>query len=178
MMLLERLQVLDAAGTRWCNRASRVGPARIFFGTISRLGDGAFWYALMLAMPFIGGSWAVTGLMAVVGGVATLTYRRLKEGTRRPRPCEVQASLRISVAPLDRFSFPSGHTLHATAFTVVACATVPALTAMLVPFALLVALSRLVLGLHYPSDVLVGAGLGAGLAALGLLTADAVGLAL
>lgn len=176
MMILDRIQMLDAAGTRWCNLASRVGPARLFFGLISRLGDGMFWYALMLAMPFIGGTWTATALMAIVGGVATLTYRRLKEGTRRPRPCEVQATLTISVAPLDRFSFPSGHTLHAAAFTVLACAIVPGLTPMLVPFAVLVALSRLVLGLHYPSDVLVGGGLGAGLAALGLLVAESCGL--
>ena len=178
MMFLHRLQILDAAGTRWCNRASRIAPARRFFGLVSRLGDGAFWYALMLGMPFLGASWRASVLMAVVGAVATLAYRQLKEGTRRPRPCDVHETLTISVAPLDRFSFPSGHTLHAVAFTVLACAVVPALAPLLVPFAVLVALSRLVLGLHYPSDVLVGAGLGAGLAALGLAMADLAGVAL
>ena len=53
----------------------------------------------------------------------------------------------------------------AVAFTTLGVAFVPALAAVLVPFALSVAASRVVLGLHYPSDVLVGAALGAGLAA-------------
>src|ERR1035438_6767906 len=65
---------------------------------------------------------------------------------------------------VNAFSFPSGHTLHAMAFTVVAVSDFPALASLLVPFTLLVALSRVVLGLHYPSDVLAGAAIGAGVA--------------
>ncbi|HYR36596.1 MAG TPA: phosphatase PAP2 family protein, partial [Burkholderiales bacterium] len=68
-------------------------------------------------------------------------------------------------APLDAFSFPSGHTLHAVAFTLVALNYYPALAPTLVAFTLLTAGSRVVLGLHYPSDVLAGAALGAGIAA-------------
>lgn len=62
--------------------------------------------------------------------------------------------------PLDRFSFPSGHTLHAVCFTLVACAHYPGLLLLLVPFTLLVAASRLILGLHWLSDVIAGAGIG------------------
>jgi undecaprenyl-diphosphatase len=57
------------------------------------------------------------------------------------------------VAPLDEFSFPPD-TLHAVSFTIVALAYYPWLAPLLVPFTLGVALSRVVLGLHYPSDVL------------------------
>lgn len=64
-------------------------------------------------------------------------------------------------ASLDEFSFPSGHTLHAVAFSVIAIAWFPALTLPLLLFAMLVAMSRVVLGLHYPSDVLAGIALGA-----------------
>ena len=70
----------------------------------------------------------------------------------------------IGAAPLDRYSFPSGHTLHAVSFTVLATAYFPALGWVLVPFASLVAASRVVLGLHYPTDVLAGALLGTMLA--------------
>ncbi|HEV7631790.1 MAG TPA: phosphatase PAP2 family protein, partial [Steroidobacteraceae bacterium] len=70
--------------------------------------------------------------------------------------------------PLDRFSFPSGHTLHAVSFTLIASMAFPLLALLLVPLALLIALSRVVLGLHYPSDVLAGALLGAGVAAAAL----------
>jgi undecaprenyl-diphosphatase len=47
------------------------------------------------------------------------------------------------------------------AFSVVAIAFYPVLAWLLIPFTLLVAISRVVLGLHYPSDVLAGAALGA-----------------
>jgi len=85
----------------------------------------------------------------------------LKRGTGRRRPYEVVPAVSAGAAPLDAFSFPSGHTLHAVAFTLVAASYYPALAAPLAAFALLVAASRVVLGLHYPSDVLAGAALGA-----------------
>ena len=65
------------------------------------------------------------------------------------------------MAPLDEFSFPSGHTLHAVAFSIVAIHHFAVLAWLLWPFAALVALSRVILGLHYPSDVVAAIGLGA-----------------
>lgn len=56
------------------------------------------------------------------------------------------------------------HTLHAVAFTGVALAHAPALGWLLIPFAASVAVSRVVLGLHYPSDVIAATGIGGGLA--------------
>jgi len=73
----------------------------------------------------------------------------------------VESAVRAGAEPLDAFSFPSGHTLHAAAFSIIAISYYPALAWLLIPFSVLVALSRVVLGLHYPSDVLAGAALGA-----------------
>ena len=81
------------------------------------------------------------------------------------------------MAPLDEFSFPSGHTLHAVAFSVVAVAHYPVLAWLLVPFTASVAVSRVVLGLHYPSDVLAATGIGGALAAASLWLARAIELA-
>jgi undecaprenyl-diphosphatase len=78
------------------------------------------------------------------------------------------------IAPLDEFSFPSGHTLHAVSFTLVALAYFPVLAPVLVPFTVLVALSRVVLGLHYPSDVLAATVIGCGLAGLSIWIAPAI----
>jgi undecaprenyl-diphosphatase len=102
--------------------------------------------------------------MAGTGLVCTLIYKWLKSKTSRPRPFAVENAVRAGADPLDPFSFPSGHTLHAVAFSVVAIAFHPVLAWLLAPFTLLVAISRVVLGLHYPSDVLAGAALGALLA--------------
>ena len=72
------------------------------------------------------------------------------------------------VAPLDEFSFPSGHTLHAVAFTLVALTYYPLLAWLLIPFSASVAASRVVLGLHYPSDVLAATVIGSTLAGTSL----------
>ena len=104
--------------------------------------------------------------MLAAGAVCLVLYKWLKAKTTRPRPCARHGRILPRVAPLDEYSFPSGHTLHATTFTLIAIYYYPLLIWLLLPFATLVALSRIVLGLHYPSDVLAGMVLGAGLAAL------------
>ena len=71
------------------------------------------------------------------------------------RPCALSwRDIRVCVPSLDEFSFPSGHTLHSVACSVVLTAYYPMLGWVASPFTLLVASSRIVLGLHYPSDVL------------------------
>ncbi len=141
-----------------------------FFATISRLGDGVFWYATMTALALAGGARGAMAAahMALTGLVTLVLYRTMKRRVRRPRPSEAGAGVIQRVAPLDQFSFPSGHTLHAVAFTVIGCAWFPSLAIVLVPFSILVALSRVVLGLHYPSDVLAAIGVG-GIVATGSL---------
>jgi undecaprenyl-diphosphatase len=157
----------------WCLAANRWGArgvARAWFRAVSRLGDGAFWYALMAGLVLFDG-WRGLGAsahLAATGLVALLLYRRLKRWTKRPRPFAADRRIRPLVAPLDEFSFPSGHTLHAVAFTVVALAWYPALAPLLLPFTASVAASRVVLGLHYPSDVLAATAIGIGLATLSL----------
>ncbi len=162
-MGLERLRLWDHALCVRFNWAVRIAPVRWTFRVISRLGDGVFWYVLMLALLAAGGAQALlpVGHMAAIGFVCTLLYKWLKSKTSRPRPFAVESAVRAGAVPLDAFSFPSGHTLHAVAFSVIAIAYYPTLAWLLVPFSVLVALSRVVLGLHYPSDVLAGAGLGA-----------------
>jgi len=106
--------------------------------------------------------------MALTGMLGVWLYSWLKKTFVRERPFITHSAIARAGAPLDRYSFPSGHTLHAVSFTWQAVAHFPDLGWMLVPFASLIAASRVVLGLHYPTDVLVGALLGALLAQLGL----------
>ncbi|MDG4595603.1 MAG: phosphatase PAP2 family protein [Candidatus Contendobacter sp.] len=157
----------------WCLRFQQIVRHRWvvrLFAVVSRLGDGMFWYALMAALLLIQGVAAVpvVGRMLLAGAVCLVLYKWLKAKTTRPRPCARYDRIQSRVAPLDEYSFPSGHTLHAVSFTLIAVYHYPSLAWLLLPFAVLVALSRVILGLHYPSDVLAGALLGAGLALLAL----------
>lgn len=156
-----------------CRRANLWGARRAiarFFGIVSRLGDGVFWYALMIAIAALGGAKGlfVALQMALTGLLAAAMYRSLKRWTRRPRPFRTHRDIVPLVLPLDEFSFPSGHTLHAVTFTIIALAWFPMLAPLLIPFALLVAASRVVLGLHYPSDVLAATLIGCALATASL----------
>jgi undecaprenyl-diphosphatase len=101
--------------------------------------------------------------MALTGLTALLLYRLLKRWTRRPRPYRVCPGVIAHVPPLDEFSFPSGHTLQAVSFSIVAISWFPSLAPLLVSFTVLIAASRVILGLHYPSDVLAAIGIGCGL---------------
>lgn len=176
--LPERLILQDAG---WCLRSNRLcaraGLLR-YFAAVSRLGDGVFWYALMLGLALFGGSrgLAAAAQMAATGLVSLLLYKLLKRWTRRPRPFASDVRIRAWVAPLDEFGFPSGHTLHAVAFTLVALAHFPQLAWLLIPFTASVGASRVVLGLHYPSDVIAATVIGTGLAGLSLWLLPGVGL--
>lgn len=145
-----------------CNRLADIHALRRFFAHVSRLGDGVLWYTLILLLPLLFGVEALpVSIQMSLSGVAGLViYKLIKGYTLRERPYQVTPAIRLGTAPLDHFSFPSGHTLHAVGFTTVAVAHYPSLAWILVPFTLLIMASRVVLGLHYPSDVVAGALLG------------------
>ena len=158
-----------------CHRAFVLTVFRI----VSRLGDGVLWYTALGFLLLVGGERAVapvlqTGLTALCG---VSVYRFLKERLVRERPFIAHGGISCGAPPLDRYSFPSGHTLHAALFSVFFLSYLPWLGIALLPFALLVAASRIVLGLHYPSDVVAGAVIGAllALASLALVSFPAVG---
>jgi len=168
---VESFMEWDRRWTRRLNASVGVVPVRILFRMVSRLGNGALWYALMFVLSVTQGRAGLESAlrMLAAGAIGLILYKLLKSSTTRPRPYKVLRGIQAGIDPLDAFSFPSGHTLHAVAFTVVAVAYFPALATVLVPFTLLIAASRVVLGLHYPSDVLAGAAIGAGVAQAVLL---------
>ncbi|WP_106478249.1 phosphatase PAP2 family protein [Phytohalomonas tamaricis] len=164
---------LDLLEWKACNRLARLGayrPVLFILRWVSRLGDAPAWIALCLSIPLFKGwyGWVIAvefGLTAAVGG---LLYRGLKNWLCRERPY-ISFEIPCTMPPLDRYSFPSGHTLHAVMFTTLTATFVPQLLVVVLPFAVLVMLSRVILGLHYLTDVAAGALIGFLLAELSIL---------
>jgi undecaprenyl-diphosphatase len=162
---------------RYLNRSSGYLSVRQLFRAISWLGDGWIWYALIIALPVADGTagWQAASQMVATGIVGVIVYKLIKQRAFRERPYITHSAIDCGSVPLDRYSFPSGHTLHAVSFTLTLSSWFPEWGAALASFALLVALSRVVLGLHYPTDVAAGAVLGGALGAFGLVVRDVVG---
>ena len=164
-----RFDLLEQSICLRINETSRNVAVRRTFVVISRLGDGALWYLLMAVLavgaadgPRIAAQMAVTGLAGLV------IYKQLKVRLVRERPYISHAGILLGTTPLDHYSFPSGHTLYATTFSIIAVAHLPGLVLVLAPVSVLIAASRVVLGLHYPTDVVAGAIIGTALATASL----------
>ncbi|MFC1420235.1 phosphatase PAP2 family protein [Streptacidiphilus cavernicola] len=106
------------------------------------------------------------GSLALASTAANVVAKQLI-GRRRPVTTTVPMARRLLRPPVTT-SFPSGHAASAAAFATAVTLESPRLGAVAVPLAAAVAASRVYTGAHYPGDVLAGAALGAGVAALTL----------
>ena len=137
---------------------------RFVFRSVSRLGDGWLWYVLIAAMPLLldhhhpAIGLLISMQMLISGLCGVILYKSLKLTLVRERPFIGSLGIECVMPPLDKYSFPSGHTLHAVLFTTIACHNIPELALLLVPLTVLIAASRVILGLHYPSDVITSDG--------------------
>ncbi len=149
-------------------------PRWIRLGSIAatRAGDGWLWYLVGLLVLLLGGDQRLTAV-AAAGSAAVVgigLFVSLKKVSGRKRPCEIEPHVWAHLLPPDRFSFPSGHTITAFAVAITIGMFYSLFLVPLLFCALVIATSRILLGMHFLSDVLVGAMLGTGLA----LTSHAV----
>ncbi|MCS2610376.1 phosphatase PAP2 family protein [Halomonas dongshanensis] len=171
LVVFDRLDLLE---WQFCQRVSRFSlfaPWRRTLQAASHLGDWPAWVALIAAQPWLqaDGSqrlvqYALTALIAIA------VYRFIKTRLCRERPfITYREGILCSAPARDRYSFPSGHTMHAMLFSLLVAAHTPWLLPVVLPLAVLIAISRVGLGLHYVSDVIAGALMGAGFASLSLV---------
>jgi undecaprenyl-diphosphatase len=132
----------------------------------TRAGDGWLWYLTGLLVLLFGGesrliATASAGSAAVTGIGLFISVKKI---SGRKRPCEIEPHVWARLLPPDQFSFPSGHTITAFAIAISFGEFYPILLGILLFCALAIATSRILLGMHFLSDVVVGAMIGTGLA--------------
>lgn len=167
---ITRLLAYDRACVVMLNRVLVYRSCVLFARAISRLGDGELWIGVIVAVALLqeGAGTRCAVHLSAAAAAGAFVYLVMKRRAGRPRPYVHLKDLRLCARPLDEFSFPSGHTLHAVAFAIIGSAYFPSLALLLVPFAVLTGVVRVVLGLHYPSDVLAGVVVGGSVAILSL----------
>ncbi len=139
---------------------------RVWMICATRGGDGWLWYTIGAMILLFGGEMRLRAVAAAViaEAVGVTLFLRLKKTANRKRPGVYQAHCWATLLPPDQFSFPSGHTITAFAIAVSLMQFYPSLAAGLLFCAVSVAASRIVLGMHFLSDVVVGAAIGTVLA--------------
>lgn len=169
VQVLHRVELWVQAGDhRLMHRVNRWKPPqwmRLWMIAATRGGDGWLWYAMGLVVALFGGPERFHALLAAAASVSLgiVLFLKLKRAFGRKRPCALEPHCWATLLPPDQFSFPSGHTITAFAVTVSLGMFYPAMLPGLFFCAVNIALSRILLGMHFLSDVLAGAALGTAL---------------
>lgn len=139
----------------------------LFMRLMSASGDG-YWYALtaLVATFSLGLPWSYFYTLALAFAIERPVYWILKNSFRRDRPSGSWVTIDALLKAHDKFSFPSGHTCAAFLFAAISIFYFPALNIVLWLWACGVGISRVAIGVHYPTDVIAGACLGMALAEL------------
>jgi undecaprenyl-diphosphatase len=164
--MLEYIAHRDHTLMRRVNRWHAPRWIRAWMLCATRGGDGWLWYTMGAMILLTGGPqrFLAVAAAALAAALGVTLFLRLKKAAARRRPCAFEPHCWATLLPPDQFSFPSGHTITAFAVAVSLSRFYPDLALGLVFCALNVAASRILLGMHFLSDVLAGAAIGSALA--------------
>ena len=157
-----RIQRRDTAILMVFNSSIKCKVLDLFMPCITYFGSGIFSVLFCIASiingdRFIRQLGIETSLALIVSGFIA---RMIKITVNRIRPYIVLQNLNIRKIGIDDYSFPSGHTTAAFCIAVMIALTIPHLSVIAISIAIAVGISRMYLGVHFPSDVLVGMLLG------------------
>lgn len=163
--MFEYISLRDHRLMRKVNRWRAPRWIRLWMICATRGGDGWLWYAMGLAVLLFGGEarFATLAAGALASGTGIALFLWLKRAFGRRRPCAIEPHCWATLLPPDQFSFPSGHSITAFAVAVSVGLFYPSLMIGVLFCALSVASSRILLGMHFLSDVVAGSALGASL---------------
>ncbi len=172
------IELRDQRLMRRMNRWRAPRWFRIWMIAATRMGDGWVWYGLGIMLFFYGGPQRYSAVCAAgtaaVAGI--FVFKALKKLSHRLRPCQIEPHCWSKILPPDQFSFPSGHAMTAFSIALVLSYFYPALEGAFFFLALSIALSRIVLGMHFLSDVLAGMVLGVTLGCVSITAFSSFGL--
>lgn len=167
---LQKLNAFDTRVFQWCHGGGCPGPVLTGSRWVSRLGDGGLYLILGVGLALWekqdGEAFLLAGLLAYA--IELPLYLLLKNTIRRDRPCHRIDNFQAAIKPSDTFSFPSGHAAGAFVFAMLVAEFYPSLLLPGLMLAGLVGGARVMLGVHYPTDIAAGALLGVFTAVLGL----------
>ncbi|KEK24567.1 phosphatase PAP2 family protein [Bacillus gaemokensis] len=134
----------------------------IFFRTVTHIGGATFSISLALCFLIFSKDFLHDAAIAAACSLAIshIPVQILKRCYPRKRPYLTIQDAKYPLHPLTDHSFPSGHTTAVFSVFVPFICFNPSLIFLLLPIAIIVGISRIYLGLHYPSDVFVGMCLG------------------
>lgn len=166
--MLEKIIYFDEALSRKIRVAEKPGHTRSLAMFFAHSGDSWFWVIGLLILWFFGAEtwkiWSMTQLMLII--VLAVLVLIIKFSIRRKRPEGEWGAIYRNTDP---HSFPSGHAARAFLIAVIGILLGPSwIAVMLCIWAPLVTLSRVLMGVHYLSDVLAGAILGSVIALIGV----------
>ena len=143
-------------------------------GIVTRLGNGTYQALLVLPLMFLFSREKFRKhalALIITAALGGMLVHGIKRAVDRPRPPEYFETLGVPIHAPDKIptsrSFPSGHTETAFSTAIYLSLLYPAATPVFLVLALIVGISRIALGVHFPLDVLAGAVLGAGFAMAG-----------
>ena len=146
------------------NHTLSIGFLDKFFSIITNVNSWYIAYIILLGISWTKGG--LRGKIAVIGIILLIVvsdqtgYRILKELFARARPCNALTDVLTPLGCTGSFSFPSNHALNNFAAAMFFYKLFPKLKWVLFITASLIAISRVYLGLHYPSDIIGGAFIG------------------
>ena len=162
MKWLEPIHRFDLTLFRWCMARRRRELLTSLGGAVSKTADGYLYFLFPALYALV--DWPTNQRFLLVFGLAFAAERSIyfvmKNSCRRNRPEDALGDFQSFIVPSDKFSFPSGHTSAAFLFTTLVASQFPVLLPFLLLWASSVAVSRVFLGVHFPTDTLVGALLG------------------